>query len=140
MKNTTAKTYSEKLKDPRWQKKRLKIFERDGFKCPYCNDETTTLHVHHEKYEGEPWEIDDEFLKTACEVCHAIIEDFKLLKVKREVVRVRKCKEIDGMFSYAMALTNNKTIGLYGKVNDKIQLIGAFDLNELTDIVKDFNG
>jgi len=25
-------TYAEKLKNPKWQKKRLKIFERDGYK------------------------------------------------------------------------------------------------------------
>jgi len=24
--------YSEKLKDPRWQKKRLEVFQRDGFR------------------------------------------------------------------------------------------------------------
>ena len=30
--------YSEKLKDPRWQKKRLEILERDNFRCQYCGD------------------------------------------------------------------------------------------------------
>jgi hypothetical protein len=29
----SRKTYSEKLRDPRWQKKRLQIFERDEFMC-----------------------------------------------------------------------------------------------------------
>jgi len=30
--------YSKKLKDPRWQKKRLKIFKSDKFKCKICGD------------------------------------------------------------------------------------------------------
>jgi hypothetical protein len=38
-------TYSEKLKDPRWQKKRLEVMKRDDFKCKLCNDETTTLQI-----------------------------------------------------------------------------------------------
>jgi 5-methylcytosine-specific restriction endonuclease McrA len=28
--------YSEKLRDPRWQKKRLEIFQRDNFICQNC--------------------------------------------------------------------------------------------------------
>lgn len=40
-------TYKEKLKDPRWQKKRLEIFDRDGWKCVECGDKDSTLNVHH---------------------------------------------------------------------------------------------
>jgi hypothetical protein len=66
--------YAEKLTDPRWQKKRLKVFERDEWACVYCKDTTLTLHVHHEKYEGEnPWDTDDDYLKTVCEKCHSFI-------------------------------------------------------------------
>lgn len=67
-------TYSEKLKDPRWQKKRLKILERDSFKCHYCNDEKTQLQVHHLKYNGEPWESNDKYLITLCAHCHSSTE------------------------------------------------------------------
>ena len=64
-------SYEEKLKDPRWQRKRLEIFQRDGWKCWNCGDEKATLHVHHLKYgEGEPWEIDNDLLRTVCENCH----------------------------------------------------------------------
>lgn len=31
-------TYSQKLRDPRWQKKRLEILERDSFTCQHCHD------------------------------------------------------------------------------------------------------
>jgi len=70
-------TYSEKLKDPRWQKKRLKIFERDKFTCQKCADKETTLHVHHRIYlrGKDPWDYPDNCLVTLCEPCHQIETD-----------------------------------------------------------------
>jgi hypothetical protein len=64
--------YFEKLKDPRWQKKRLEILERDGWRCKECAEDTKTLHVHHLLYQKgmEPWEIPNGFLVTLCEDCH----------------------------------------------------------------------
>ncbi len=69
-------TSSEKLKDPRWQKKRLQIMERDGWKCLGCGDDKMTLAVHHLVYSGEPWEAPDQYLETLCEWCHDIREQF----------------------------------------------------------------
>ena len=65
--------YSEKLKDPRWQKKRLEILERDDWRCQKCLDGNTTLHVHHRKYlpNSDPWDYPDHLLITLCENCHA---------------------------------------------------------------------
>lgn len=65
-------TYAEKLKDPRWQKKRLKILERDEWTCQLCGDDKTTLNVHHKKYTGEPYEAKDDDLITFCERCHEV--------------------------------------------------------------------
>jgi hypothetical protein len=64
--------YSKKLKDPRWQKKRLQILERDNWKCRHCYDAESTLHVHHLLYapNAEPWDYDPMFLLTLCETCH----------------------------------------------------------------------
>ncbi len=69
-------SYSEKLKDPRWQRKRLEILNRDGFSCILCEDKASTLHVHHLSYvKGkEPWEYQDENFITLCEHCHCAIE------------------------------------------------------------------
>ena len=66
------KTYAEKLKDPRWQRKRLEIMQRDDFQCRVCGDERKTLHVHHIRYiKGrEPWEYKDFYFVTLCEGCH----------------------------------------------------------------------
>lgn len=70
------KTYSEKLRDPRWQRKRLEIMERDEFKCRICGDDKTTLHIHHIRYlrGREPWEYREFYLVTLCEHCHAAEE------------------------------------------------------------------
>ena len=76
------KTYLEKLKDPRWQKKRLEILERDNWTCKACGETEKTLHVHHIFYfpKKEPWEIENGFLITLCENCHKVgpcNEDYK---------------------------------------------------------------
>lgn len=65
-------TYSEKLKDPRWQKKRLEILERDEWTCQGCSATDKTLHIHHIRYDKRcnPWNYPDEMLMTLCEECH----------------------------------------------------------------------
>ena len=64
--------YAQKFKDPRWQKKRLKILERDDFECQICYDRESTLHIHHRYYikDREPWDYEDEAFATLCEDCH----------------------------------------------------------------------
>lgn len=63
-------TYAEKLKDPRWQRKRLEIMERDEWACVNCFAKNKTLHVHHDQYKGEPWDAPSHCLFTLCEDCH----------------------------------------------------------------------
>jgi len=65
--------YGEKLKDPRWQKKRLKILVRDEWTCQVCFDDKSSLSVHHCYYEKgkDPWDYPDEALVTLCEDCHS---------------------------------------------------------------------
>jgi len=64
--------YSLKLKDPRWQKKRLEILQRDEFECTYCGDKESEIHVHHSYYEfgKEIWEYESDTLYTLCSECH----------------------------------------------------------------------
>lgn len=68
----TKKSYTELLRDPRWQKKRLKILERDNWTCRKCESKEKTLHVHHLYYEygKNPWEYPDLSLSTLCLECH----------------------------------------------------------------------
>lgn len=78
-----SNTYFEKLKDPRWQKLRLKIYERDNFMCQYCGETKVTLNIHHISYTGNPWEADDKLLVTLCEDCHSLeTENLKVIELK----------------------------------------------------------
>lgn len=64
-------TYSEKLRDPRWQKKRLQILERDGWACKSCGTTTQNLQVHHIIYaRRDPWDYPDDSYQTLCDECH----------------------------------------------------------------------
>lgn len=72
-----ATTYWEQLKDPRWQRRRLEIMQRDEFTCQNCFDSGSTLHVHHKHYvKGrKPWEYLDRELVTLCDNCHDVAHE-----------------------------------------------------------------
>ena len=65
-------TYSEKLRDPRWQRRRLEVLNRAGFCCQLCYDSETELHVHHNLYrrKTDPWDYPDHELRVLCKPCH----------------------------------------------------------------------
>jgi len=79
-------TYSQKLKDPRWQKRRLHILGKRDWKCERCQDEKTTLHVHHKKYRGQPWDALDRDLEVLCEPCHSGTHSKNISPVKTPFV------------------------------------------------------
>lgn len=49
------------------------ILDRDEWACRYCGDTKLTLHVHHQMYEGNPWEVEDYMLITLCSDCHELV-------------------------------------------------------------------
>lgn len=84
-----APTYSELLLDPRWQRKRLETFERDGWRCRACNSPHKQLHAHHLFYRkgSAPWEYEDGALVTLCDPCHDnehrhVEEHWRLLRMQ----------------------------------------------------------
>lgn len=93
--------YKDKLKDPRWQRRRLEILQRDDFRCVLCGAHTKMLHVHHRMYFGEPWEAPDWALETHCEECHdpndkgtgVSLEEVRRRKLIRE--QLKKIEEHD---------------------------------------------
>jgi len=96
-------TYAEKLRDPRWQKKRLEIMQRDEFTCMVCGETESTLNVHHHYYDKgkDPWDYEDNALITMCEDCHESeknrrkeIEDLLLDTLKRRGVLKDELLEI----------------------------------------------
>lgn len=79
---TDKKTYAEKLRDPRWQKMRLEILQRDNWTCQKCKDKETELQIHHKYYIGwkDPWDCDPKTLITLCKDCHEEEEGCKDLQ------------------------------------------------------------
>ena len=75
-------TYSNLLKDPRWQKVRLKKLEAAEWQCQLCYDTETTLSVHHKRYvKGrQPWEYEDHELVVLCQPCHELEHESKDLR------------------------------------------------------------
>lgn len=94
----TKKTYSEKLKDPRWQKLRLKILEIYKFTCGSFGDAKTELHVHHKRYiKGrQPWEYELGDLTVVCKHCHSFLEFAK--KGNLNLLSIIKRETVGGIF------------------------------------------
>jgi hypothetical protein len=97
-------TYAEKLKDPRWQKKRLEVLEARKWACEICFSEERTLHVHHDKYKGDPWDADIGDIYVLCEMCHDLVHRMKKF--------IKKCNTVDLLFfmSIASKETEEKTL------------------------------
>lgn len=74
---SNGKTYAEKLKDPRWQRLRLEVFQRDDFACTQCGATDKPLHCHHIHYVWgrEPWDYSIDDLLTVCADCHERLTD-----------------------------------------------------------------
>lgn len=82
--------WSAAFRDSRWQKKRLDVMNRDGWRCQSCGDyDGATLNVHHAFYEKNkaPWEYPDETLSTLCEACHTKLHAMS----KKLMVGLAKC-------------------------------------------------
>lgn len=75
--------YAKKLRDPRWQKTRLKVLDRDKWMCQECYDISKPLNVHHCYYDGykNPWEYPLGSLVTLCEDCHKSESDPEIKEV-----------------------------------------------------------
>ena len=61
--------YSDLLKNPAWQKKRLEMLSAADFACQSCGDNSSTLHVHHKRYiKGRsPWDYENSNFVVVCE-------------------------------------------------------------------------
>jgi len=101
---TKKKSWYELLTHPKWQRKRLDILSRAGFKCEDCGSESKTLHVHHAYYEKglAPWEYSDDTLHCLCEDCHKRIQNINALIQKQIGNLELSCHEI--LLGYALGL------------------------------------
>jgi hypothetical protein len=127
-------TYSDKLKDPRWQKKRLEVFQRDGFKCTKCGEDELTLHVHHLKYNKQSWDAPLEDLATLCESCHSIIESFK--KTKLEVLKITMFDDNANSRKIAFIKTNDNGFFIANIIAGKVVFDYAVHVDDILNFLK----
>ena len=66
------KSYADKLKSPRWQRKRLELLQSTDFTCELCSATEEQLQIHHPIYLAgvEPWDYPTEALMVLCDTCH----------------------------------------------------------------------
>ncbi len=119
-------TYAEKLKDPRWQRKRLLIFERDNWTCLRCNSKTNNLQVHHKKYFPgcDPWEYEDRFLETLCVNCH---------EIEHEIIKEEE--QYESKYAHLIISKTEPTVVIainaqLDELNKKLQQDIPFDVTE----------
>lgn len=104
--------YYEKLKDPRWQKKRLEIMQRDNFTCQCCGETEKTLNVHHKTYKRgrDPWDYTEKCLVTLCEFCHELEKDSMdnaISEISGTLKLVFLSRDIENL-NYALACSKTK--------------------------------
>lgn len=105
-------SYWEQLRDPKWQEKRLRIMERDGFACLSCGSKDKTLNVHHMYYERgcAPWEYPDESLQTVCEGCHEFIQ--RRLKELHRAIGLSDWHQLEFVLGYLRGCKSHDGPGL----------------------------
>lgn len=98
------KSYIEKLRDPRWQRKRLEIMQRANFACEACESTEKTLNVHHKLYRkgADPWDYADHELACLCEDCHATETDVR--KELDEALAVLDSSDFQRVAGFAQGL------------------------------------
>ena len=100
-------TYAELLKDPRWQKKRLKLLSKANFQCDECGDEKSSLHVHHKRYDSgsKPWEYEDLVFIVLCESCHS--HRHKLETQIKDLMTIMDCSCLEMAIGYMIGISGD---------------------------------
>ena len=136
--NTPYIPYRELLRDPRWQKKRLEVFERANFECESCGSQNKNLHAHHRSYKrgAKPWEYPGESLECLCEECHLVATQQRdsLNKELESIdadslsvlIGVAKGLAVQGVDTYPVALNNYEEV--YG-----FSLVCRFDIQQVIE-------
>lgn len=112
-------TYAQKLKDPRWQKARLEVLNRDGWSCQCCGDSENTLFVHHGYYlfGVEPWDHPPESLHTLCEDCHAMADSVREdLKVRAGTLWIEIQFALNEMLTAMASRMNGDVLCVIGEL------------------------
>jgi hypothetical protein len=132
------KSFWDHYRDPRWQRRRLEIMQRDCFCCSECDSDDKTLNVHHRHYlpAKKPWEYEDDDLTTLCAECHARVgENKKELSVSFGRMTISIQDEICG-YSAACAAARD---GIPFVIKSLAFLVGIFNFYRIVIQPADFH-
>jgi protein-arginine kinase activator protein McsA len=128
--------YHQQMRHPLWQQKRLEVLNLHGFQCQQCDDNETTLHVHHPYYKPNAmiWDYDNEELECLCEKCHKdahVVDElvrktlaFATVELKNQVIGyLNKMRALDTFGNEV--LRTCKTSDTYFKLENIHQVTGA---------------
>lgn len=95
-------TYSEKLRSPDWQRKRLELLSHANFTCQACLSTDKELHVHHRVYlrNTDPWDYPDFAYEVLCKDCHSHAQD----AMERAHMAIAKYRELEAACSWVWGL------------------------------------
>ena len=96
-------TYAEKLKDQRWQKRRLYLLEAANWTCqgPCQNQKSNpNLSVHHRLYlrNTDPWDYEDWAYQVLCDECHEAAQS-QMEEVAIALAKNRELFDLCGVLS-----------------------------------------
>ncbi len=132
-------SYAEKLRDPRWQRKRLEIMQRDCFRCLECGDAGETLNVDHGYYEygRDPWDYPDWSLRTLCRTHHEhITERRKQLKM---LIGAMGILDVERLIRHAVLSDEPRPVGNVSKAESiKMKLAMASSHEEAIGLLREF--
>lgn len=101
-------TYSQQLKHPQWQRRRLEMLTGADFECTDCGDKDTMLHVHHKQYfKGRmAWEYADDELAVLCEKCHA--SEHRTAEALKQILAVENTPQIMAVIAGFLSRSENQ--------------------------------
>jgi hypothetical protein len=130
-------SYQKKLQNPKWQKKRLEILQRDDFKCQSCGADNEELHVHHKWYEygKDIWDYENECFQTLCHLCHNEIE-LHLKEILVDIVMdLRKSVIIQPDYTCILNLLNSISYKSEYASYNPYQVMDAIDYIVTNDVI-----
>jgi hypothetical protein len=138
--------YRDKLKDPRWQRKRLEVLNEANWRCKKCERGNLPLHVHHILYRRvDPWEYRLDELQVLCEPCHLKAHNFlrgnNIFAVGTRYTRVAIQNKLGGSTRGFLPFVNGRVVcGCFrGELNpDAPDIILPGDLNLIQEVAEMF--